>query len=93
MRFHDSFYLVGMAVQIGFWLTPVIWNPGTVVHIWRPLLWGNPMAGVLALYRWMLGIGPAVEPLYAVGLGTMVALFYIGWLRFFQRQGTLADTL
>jgi ABC-type polysaccharide/polyol phosphate export permease len=47
VRYHDVGYLWGIFVQIGFWLTPVIYWERIVPDRWRWLLQYNPMARII----------------------------------------------
>jgi lipopolysaccharide transport system permease protein len=47
VRYRDVGYLWGIAVQIGFWLTPVIYWERIVPDPWRWLMQYNPMARII----------------------------------------------
>ncbi|HJQ85351.1 MAG TPA: ABC transporter permease [Candidatus Binatia bacterium] len=47
VRYHDVGYLWGLTVQIGFWLTPVIYWERIVPDRWRWLMQYNPMARII----------------------------------------------
>ena len=57
VRFHDVGYLWGVVVQIGFWLTPVIYQETVVPDGWRWLLKYNPMARIIEHSRQVVILG------------------------------------
>ncbi len=80
--FRDTRHLLDVALQILFWLTPVVYAAALVPPALRRLLWLNPMAGFVSAYhdvvvdgRWpsttMLGALTAAS-LVAAGAGLIV---------------------
>lgn len=72
VRYHDIGYLWGMAVQIGFWLTPIIYHDLIIPERWRWLLTYNPLARIILYSReallydtWPDGIGVAKTTAFA----------------------------
>jgi len=51
VRFHDVGYLWGVAIQIGFWLTPIIYHDTMIPPRWQWLLTYNPMARIILYSR------------------------------------------
>ena len=51
VRYHDVGYLWGIAVQIGFWLTPIIYHELMMPQRWRWLMTYNPMARIIGHSR------------------------------------------
>jgi len=51
VRFGDARHLLDVAVQVWFWLTPVIYAPELVPARFQRWLWLNPMAAVVEGYR------------------------------------------
>jgi ABC-type polysaccharide/polyol phosphate export permease len=51
VRYHDVGYLWGIAVQIGFWLTPIIYLDTMIPERWRWLITYNPMARIVQYSR------------------------------------------
>ena len=47
VRYHDVGYLWGIAVQVGFWLTPIIYLEVMIPERWRWLVTYNPMARII----------------------------------------------
>jgi len=57
VRYRDVGYLWGVAVQLGFWLTPVIYRENVVPDGWRWLLKYNPMARIIEHSRQVVILG------------------------------------
>jgi len=51
VRYHDVGYLWGVCVQIGFWLTPIIYLDTMIPERWRWLITYNPMARIVQYSR------------------------------------------
>src|SRR5437016_12251460 len=51
IRYHDVGYLWGVALQLGFWLTPIIYNDTMIPERWRWLIVYNPMARIMLYSR------------------------------------------
>jgi lipopolysaccharide transport system permease protein len=51
VRFQDTTYLVGVALLLGFFLTPVFYRPGSLSARYQTLYVVNPMAQVITAYR------------------------------------------
>jgi lipopolysaccharide transport system permease protein len=90
-RYRDVRNALTFLLQIWLFATPVAY-PASLVHgDWRFLLYANPLAGVVAGFRWSL-IGAAPPEIFAlVSLGT-AALILAGGLIYFGRvERRLAD--
>lgn len=76
VRFRDTGYLVGVALLLGFFLTPVFYRPGSLPARYQTLYLANPMAHVINAYRDVL-IGahwPDLPALVAVAAVSSVVL-------------------
>jgi ABC-2 type transport system permease protein len=92
VRFHDVGYLWGIAVQIGFWLTPIIYDPTMIPSTWRWLVTYNPMARIVLYSRQAViyGVWPdwiGVTKTTLVAVTTLIA----GWLIFQRQQPRLVE--
>jgi len=94
VRYRDVRYVIPFLVQIWLFVTPVAYSSSLVPDRWRPLYELNPMAGVVAGFRWM--VGPAV-PFPGVGLAystAAVAILLTAGLYFFRRvERSFADVV
>lgn len=92
VRFHDIGYLWGIAVQLGFWLTPIIYSEAMVPQHWHWLVKYNPLAQVLRFSRqvviyaqWPDWVGMTKTTLVAMAVVTL------GWFTFRRVQPRLAE--
>lgn len=85
VRFRDTQYLLGVALMLGFFLTPVLYELSIVPEQYRVFYQLNPMTHIIDAYRAILirGEAPHVAGLTAVLAISLVLLklFYM----FFQR--------
>ncbi len=49
--FKDLQQIVAIALQIGMWATPVLWNIGKLPEVWQTILRINPMCYIIEGYR------------------------------------------
>lgn len=66
--FRDAQYLLGVALLLGFYLSPVFYDIASVPERFRPLYWLNPLAMLIDAYRAVLlrGETPRLLPLLAL---------------------------
>jgi ABC-type polysaccharide/polyol phosphate export permease len=92
VRYHDVGYLWGVALQLGFWLTPIIYNDTMIPERWRWLIVYNPMARIMLYSRqiviycqWPDWVGVLKTSVLAV----VVAI--AGWSTFSRLQVRLVE--
>ncbi len=96
--FRDVRIIVPFVIQIGMYVTPVVWSVSSVADRlpgWLvTLLWLNPMTGVVEGFRWSLLGGPAPPwPLMLMSVAVVV-LILVGGLFYFRRvEKTVADVV
>jgi len=92
VRFHDVGYLWSVVVQIGFWLTPVIYRENVVPAGWRWLLKYNPMARIIEHSRQVVILGQWPD-WAAVGRTTLMVgiLLGLGAVAFQRLQARLVE--
>lgn len=92
VRFHDVGYLWGVAIQIGFWLTPIIYHDTMIPERWHWLLTYNPMARIILYSRQVVIYGQWPDWV-GVMKTSVVALcvLSIGWLSFQRLQARLVE--
>ena len=94
VRYHDIGYLWGILLQIGFWLTPIIYVDTMIPERWRWLVQYNPMARIILHSRQAVIYGEWPD-LLAIGRTTVMAfvLLAVGSLVFRRLQGTMVEYL
>jgi teichoic acid transport system permease protein len=92
----DMANVVNIFMQLGFWATPIIWNPNTISPTVLKILKTNPMFYVTEGYRqtflyhqWFWE-----EPLYTIYFWIFtVVVFAVGYRTFIKLQHRFADYL
>ncbi|MBS1684289.1 MAG: ABC transporter permease [Bacteroidetes bacterium] len=84
-RFHDLIQLMPVVIGIAIWVTPVFYPAELVPASFRPLLYLNPMAGVISGYRYALLGDPFPALPYFVTMA-VVALLSLSGLYVFSRR-------
>jgi ABC-type polysaccharide/polyol phosphate export permease len=92
VRYHDVGYLWGLVVQIGFWLTPIIYVETVVPESWRWLVMYNPMARIVTESRQLViyGVWPGLGTLLKTTFSTML-VFAAGVFTFRRLQARIVE--
>ena len=93
VRIRDLYHFVSAVIAFAVWLTPVFYGASLVPEQFRFLLYINPMAGIIACYRWAaLGIEfPSIY--YCIGFCMALILFLTGVRAFVALQSEVTDYL
>jgi lipopolysaccharide transport system permease protein len=94
VRYRDVGVAVPFVIQMGLFVTPVIYPFSLVPHHLQPLYAINPMVGVLELFRWMLFPG-APFPGWLLAVPVVVAaITLVSGSRYFARaERDFADVI
>lgn len=94
VRFHDIGYLWNIVLQVGFWMTPILYSELNVPEDWRWIVWFNPVARILVDSRRSLVYGQfpgtqgfIITTLYSFGI------LIVGFIVFKRLQARVADYL
>ncbi len=94
VRYRDVGYLWSIGLQIGFWLTPIIYLDLMVPERWRWIVWVNPVGRVIGdsrralIYGWWPGPrGLILTTLMSIGVCVL------GYAVFRRMQGHLVEHL
>jgi lipopolysaccharide transport system permease protein len=93
VSFRDVKYAVPFMVQMGLFVTPVIYPVRYVPAKWQALMGLNPMAGVVIGFRHALLGSAASWQVIGVSLFTSVILFIAGLLIFRRMETKFADII
>jgi lipopolysaccharide transport system permease protein len=94
VRYRDVRYVIPFAVQMWFFLTPIVYPSSSLHSPWSTLIGINPMAGVVEGFRWaLLDTGHAPTGLMAVSAVAAVVLFFAGLAYFDRVERTFADII
>jgi lipopolysaccharide transport system permease protein len=93
-RYRDVKYVMPFLIQLGLFITPVIYPTTLVPERLRPLLALNPMAGIVEGFRAAMFPGRSIDPmLTAVSLTVTVVIFLVGVAYFRKAERVFADIL
>lgn len=95
VRFRDIALVVPFVVQVGLFVTPIVYPFSIVPHYLQWLYALNPMVGVLETYRWCLFPGHGGDAWYvlAVPIATSVLLIVTGSIYFVHAEREFADVI
>ena len=89
-RFRDIPPIVGSVMQIGFFVSPIIWKPELLTEDRRVWLPANPFYSMLEIVRAPL-TGAAADPVvWYSALGYSLVLVALAWVAFVRVRGRLA---
>jgi lipopolysaccharide transport system permease protein len=94
VRYRDIKHVIPFMVQLGLWVTPVLYPASYLSPRWRPLLAVNPLSAVMEGFRACLFPNHQLDwKLMATSLGTSVLFMVIGVLYFRKAERTFADII
>lgn len=93
VKYRDVRYALPFLIQLGMFLTPIIYPSSLVPERWRWLLWLNPLAGQIEAYRAAV-FGKPFDwlALFISAILTFVILFYAA-LTFKRLERSFADVI
>jgi lipopolysaccharide transport system permease protein len=91
--YRDVAALTTVAVQLGFYFTPVVYPHSLVPARYHALLFLNPLAGYIGAFRWSLYGSALPRDLLVVSIFTTTALLIAGAYVFTRMQGRFADVI
>ena len=90
----DISHVVPIFLQIGFWLTPIVYPLSIIPESYRHLLYFNPMYPIVKGYQDILVYGTAPElTQISIILGISVILLGFGFFLFRRASEEMADVL
>lgn len=94
VRYRDVGYLWNIALQIGFWLTPIIYLDVMMPERWRWIVWVNPIGRIIGDSRRALIYGwwPAPRGLVLTTVMS-IGVCMLGYLVFRRMQNRLVEHL
>lgn len=90
----DLGQIMGVALTLWLFLTPIFYPPTLVPEGWRALLRVNPMYAIVEAYRHLILLGqPPTWPSLAVLAGCAITAFLVGHRVFVRMQPAFADVI
>lgn len=93
VSFRDVKYAVPFLIQMGIFVTPVIYPIRYIPGRWKILMGLNPMAGAVLGFRYAILGSPSPWPVMEVSLAVSVVLFIAGLLIFRRMERRFADII
>jgi lipopolysaccharide transport system permease protein len=94
VRYRDVNVAVPFLLQVGLFVTPIVYPFSIVPESAQPFYALNPMVGVLELYRWTLfDAAPFPELIVLLPLAIIPVLLVAGSLYFARAEGDFADVI
>ncbi len=91
VKYRDVHHIIPYLVSFGIWVTPVFYPTAILPKELGSLLYFNPVAGVLAGYRWCMIGGDALSWQYAYGLILVIILLAAGLYYFLSIENRFVD--
>ncbi|MBR5355519.1 MAG: ABC transporter permease [Lachnospiraceae bacterium] len=94
--FRDLSQIIQIALQIGMWATPILWNIETLPHTWQVIMKLNPVAYIVLGYKATIceNKGFWVDWKYTLYFWAITGLFYLfGRIIFKKLKVHFADVL
>lgn len=94
VRFRDVGYLWTIGLQVGFWITPILYSELMIPAHWRWIVWWNPVARIITDSRRVVvyGMWPGTRGLL-ITTAYSLAICAIGALVFRRLQARVAEYL
>lgn len=94
VTYRDVRYVVPFMIQLGLFVTPVVYPVSLVPHRFQALYGLNPMAGMVGGFRWaLLGRGGAPWSLMATSAAVAGILLVTGLFYFRRAEQAFADVI
>jgi lipopolysaccharide transport system permease protein len=93
VRYRDVRFVLGFLIQVWLFATPVVYSISEIKGAWRYLYAVNPMASIVAGFRWSVAGGPAPGFELFVSGAVMLALLGFGFVYFTRVERSFADVI
>jgi lipopolysaccharide transport system permease protein len=94
VEYRDIGYAVPLIVQLGMFLTPVVYSPSSLHGPLRVIYSLNPMAGIVMAFRWaVLARGSVDWGVFAPSMLVLVVILVSGVLFFRRIERNFADAI
>jgi len=91
VKFRDLNHIIPYLVSFGIWVTPVFYPTTILPDKMESYLYANPIAGVLAGYRWTLLDYGHFSPLFFISIAIMIIVLILGVVYFIKTESKISD--
>tara|TARA_B100000497_G_scaffold122183_1_gene152946 strand:- start:3925 stop:4734 length:810 start_codon:yes stop_codon:yes gene_type:complete len=92
LKKRDLFHVIPFLVNFGIWLTPVFYPVSLIPEKYINLIYINPVASILQLFRFCL-FGEPLNAFILIGLLLSFLTFIIGFIFFKQNEDKIIDVI
>jgi lipopolysaccharide transport system permease protein len=94
VKYRDFYQLWDIALQLGFWLSPIVYDVSAIPSRYQSIYLLNPMARLIGALRAILLFNqlPSISD-YLVMLGSIAILMIMGFVIFRSVEGKFAEEL
>jgi len=94
VKYRDFYQIWDIALQLGFWLSPIVYNPNLIPPRYQFLYYLNPVTRLIDATRniFLLNAPPSLFDMPVVIAGTGILLL-IGFLIFRRLESQMAEEL
>ena len=94
VRYRDIKHVIPFMIQLGLWVSPVLYPASFLSSRWRVLLALNPLSAVMEGFRACLFPNRQMDwSLMATSVGASLVIFIVGGLYFRKAERTFADII
>jgi ABC-2 type transport system permease protein len=94
VKVRDMISLWEVVLQLGFWLTPIIYPASNIPEKWRFFFFLNPVCGIISYSRYFLiGTGESTILGYSYVLLISAIIFLLGLFVFKWKEGDMVEDL
>jgi lipopolysaccharide transport system permease protein len=93
IRNRDLQYLVPFFVNFGIWFTPVFYPVSILPEKCLNLIYINPVAGFIEIFRWCLGLQNTFQNQYLISIVVTLLLLFISIIFFIRSEDSIADKI
>lgn len=92
VKFRDATHIIPYIVGFGVFITPIFYSESMIPDNYLFLIYLNPMAGVIMLYRWCF-LNINISYYYLTGIIPVIILIISGNLYFKKIEATMAELI
>ncbi len=89
----DLNHIIPFLINFGIWFTPVFYPVSIIPEKFSNLIYLNPMAGFIELFRWSIGIQEVFNPYYLISVLLSFVLLIISLIYFIRTEDSIADNI
>ena len=93
VKYRDIPYVVPFLIQLGLFVSPVVYSSNLLPQRFQAIYGLNPMAGVIEGFRWALLLTERPSNLFFASVGIALLIFVTGAFYFRRRERAFADVV